>query len=118
MSRLKHGKPRRFPDHRRLVAKRYNEAFDVIAERYPPQDRLASRLVGVAADLLVEYEQSRTPTARVKASARRKTIGLLLGALRAARNGAGGRNGHEDAGADLLARLAALPKIGAEQDAS
>ncbi len=92
MKRLKGGKPRRFKDHRRLEARPYNAAYEAIAERYPPQDRLACRIAGVAADLLVDYErlaQSKRRTARA-GSARRKTAGLLLGALRSA---AGGMNG-------------------------
>ena len=99
--RLKAGKPRRFPDHRRLEAKAYNRAYDAIAERYPPRDRLACRLAGLAADLLVEYERlasTRKRTARM-ASAKRKTAGLILGGLRAV---ADGHNGHA---APDLARL-------------
>ncbi len=105
MRRLKGGKPRRFKDHRRLEARPYNAAYQAITERYPPKDRLACRIAGVAADFFVEYErlaQSKRQTARTR-SARRKTAGLLLGALRSA---AGGANGHGEP--DVAAALAAM----------
>lgn len=103
MKRLKGGKPRRYPDHRRLEARPYNAAYTAIVERYPPKDRLACRIVGVAADLLVEYErlsQAKRRTARA-GSARRKTAGLLLGALRAAAGGMNGQAGADDLGQAL-----------------
>jgi hypothetical protein len=89
MGRLKDGKPRRYADHRRLEAQPYNKAFAAVAERYPPPDRLGRRLVGLVADLWVEYERlasTRKRTART-ASARRKTAGLILGGLRAVAEG-------------------------------
>ena len=106
MRRLARGKPRRYPDHRRLEAGPYNTTYRAIAERYPPRDRLACKILGVAADLLVDYErlsQSRRRTARM-ASARRKTAGLLLGALRAARDGVNGQGAEPDV-ARLLADM-------------
>lgn len=106
MRRLKGGKPRRFKDHRRREAGPYNAAFMDIAMRHPPKDHLARRLVGMAADLLVDYEalaQSRKRTPRA-ASARRKTAGLLLGALRVVREGMNGDA--EPESFDLAAELA------------
>ena len=110
MSRLKHGKPRRYPDHRRLEARPYNVAYAEIIGRYPPPDRLACRLAGVVADLLVEYERlasSRKRTART-ASAKRKTAGLILGGLRVVGSGT-----NEHAPDDLSAALADLHRSGA-----
>jgi hypothetical protein len=109
MSRLKDGKPRRYRDHRRLEAKPYNRAYSDLVGRYPPQDRLACRLVGLVADLLVDYERlarSRKVTARTT-SAKRKTAGLILGGLRVV---ATGTNGH--GGDDLSAALADLHRDG------
>jgi len=99
--------PRRYADHRKVEARPFRAAYDALAERYPPTDRLARLVTGIAADLVVEYErlaQSRRQTPRA-ASARRKTAGLILGALRAVADGANGR-GH--AGPDIAATLAAM----------
>ena len=87
--KLKGGKPRRFKDHRRREARPYLNAYDAIAERYPPPDRLGRRLVSIGADLLLAYDtlaQARQ-TPRVR-SARRKTVGLILGMLREVAGGA------------------------------
>jgi len=92
MRRLKGGKPRRFSDHRRTEARPYNVAYGAVVERHKPVDRLGHELAGIAADLLVDYQALRR-SKRGKPSARRKTIGLLLGALRAAGD-AGNGTGH------------------------
>ncbi len=103
MRALAGGMPRRFKDHRTQVALVYREAYRAIAERYPPKDRLASRLTAMAADLLLDYERLRR-SPRAKDSARRKAAGILLGAIRAA---AGASNGHgQDGALDLAGELA------------
>jgi hypothetical protein len=105
MRRLKGGKPRRFKDHRRAEAVRYNRAYDAIAERFPPPDRMARMVAGMAADLFVSYDRlasSQRPTKRT-ASAKRKTAGLILGALRAL-GGGSPANGH--GGPPTIAELA------------
>lgn len=117
MKRLKGGKPRRFKDHRRLEARQYNACYAAIAERYPPKDRLACRIAGLAADLLVEYErlsQSKRRTART-GSARRKTAGLLLGALRSAAGGVNG-DGRQPTPDELLDRAHAAMRREADAD--
>jgi hypothetical protein len=91
MRRLKGGKPRRFKDHRRTEAKRWEQDYGTVAERFPPRDRLGREVVALAADMLADYRAMRLAK-RGTASARRKTAGLLLGALRVAADGA---NGHE-----------------------
>jgi hypothetical protein len=109
MKRLKGGKPRRYKDHRRLEARPYNAAFAAIAERYRPPDRMACMVAGMVADLFVAYDklaQSQRPTKRT-ASAKRKTAGLILGALRAL-GGESPANGH--AGPPSIAELVAARK--------
>ncbi len=95
MRRLKGQKPRRFRDHRRAEAKRWAEDYDTIAERHPPKDKLGREIVALAADMLGDYKALRL-SKRGTASARRKTAGLFLGALRATVDGAspGDHNGH------------------------
>lgn len=111
MSRLKGGKPRRFPDHRRLEAKPYNRAYAAVTGRYQPADRLGCELAAIAADLLTDYQALRR-SKRGKASARRKTAGLFLGALRAVREGVSANgNGHHSAEDDLAERLLSLPVL-------
>lgn len=81
MRRLKGGLPRRFKDHRTRTARLYREAYLTIVERYQPRDRLAARVTAMASDLLLDYETLRQSKAATS-SAKRKTAGLFLGALR------------------------------------
>jgi hypothetical protein len=95
--RLKAGKPRRFADHRRAEARPYNRVYEEIAERFPPRDRLGRRVIGMTADMAVDYEclaSPQKPSAREARamSARRKSFGLFLGGLRVV---AAATNGHE-----------------------
>lgn len=113
MKRLKGGKPRRFTDHRKAEARPYNDAYAMIAARYTPPDRLACELIGIAADLFVDYKALRQ-SKRAKASARRKTAGLFLGALRAAREGV---NGQAPEGDPLAAVRAAVARATARAEA-
>ena len=97
MRALKGRKPRRHKDHRRREAKPYNRAYDEIAARFPPKDALGRRVIGMTADMAVDYEKlavTRKPTslAARAMSARRKAFGLFLGGLRVA---AATANGHE-----------------------
>lgn len=109
MRRLKGGKPRRFKDHRRTEAKRWAEDYGTIAEKCKPKLRLERELVAAAADMLGDYKAMRQSKRGTK-SAQRKTLGLFLGALRAARNGHA-----EPEGFDLARQLqAAMRERGAE----
>lgn len=89
--RLKAAKPRRYPDHRVRDAKRWSEHYDTVAARYEPKDKLDRQMVAIAADLFLAYEDIMTAskaTRQKKASAARKSVGLILGTLRVlSRNG-------------------------------
>lgn len=101
MKALKGRKPRRFKDHRRREAKRWAEDYEAIAEQCQPGARLERELVALAADMLGDYKAMRQAR-RGTRSAQRKTLGLFLGALRAARDRASGQEPLLDPIAELM----------------
>ena len=108
-------KPRRYKDHRTRTAKQWAERYDAIAERYPPQDRLARSLTAMSADFLRDYETLRTVGYARGAKSKhlspiRKTAGLFLATLRVL----GGGNGLREP--EDLARLIAAAREGTSDE--
>lgn len=62
--------------------------YDMVAARHVPRDALGREVVALCADMLGDYRAARM-SKKTTASARRKLAGLLLGALRAARDESG-----------------------------
>src|SRR5689334_11362906 len=83
---LKDGMPRRFRDHRSRPAQRLRQLYDQIVEAHPPRHRLGRWLAAMTADLLLDYEGLRRNKRKGARSARRKTVGLIMGSLRECRN--------------------------------
>ena len=100
-------KPRRYKDHRTREARRWAESYSAIAERYPPKDALARKLIALCADIDQDYARLRSAgkaAQKKQASPIRKTAGLFLATLRILGGGGNGQREPEDIAA-ALARL-------------
>ncbi len=106
---LQGGMPRRYADHRSRKAKEFRVIYEEVVEAYPPRHRLGRRIAALLVDLLQDYDALQRSKRKATRSARRKTLGLLYGALREVKN-ASSPNGASD---DLAVELAKLTGVDA-----
>ena len=105
---LKDGMPRRHQDARSRHARRYRALYQAITEAHPPKHRWGRWLASMLADLAYDYENLRLNKRRGARLQRRKTMGLIFGALREVK-AASGHAAADDLALEL-AKLAETPR--------